>query len=40
MVTREEAIQSMDKVLEYLSKGESKIRPDMAMTKKVAGAWF
>lgn len=32
MVTREEAVQSMDKVLEYLSKGESKVRPDMAKT--------
>lgn len=31
-VTREEAVRAYDKVLEYLSHGESKIRPDMEKT--------
>lgn len=32
MVTREEAVQAYDKVLEYLSHGESKVREDMQKT--------
>lgn len=31
-VTREEAVQAYDKVLEYLSKGDSKTRSDMGKT--------